>query len=65
MYTNNPQRMHTEQMPTSLALIIPALRETEAGSYTCIATYANSEKLSKSVRIETIGQWLHSSVHVS
>ncbi|XP_034230309.1 fasciclin-2 isoform X2 [Thrips palmi] len=53
-YTNSPQRMHTEQMPTSLALIIPALRETEAGVYTCTATYANSEKLYKSVRIETI-----------
>lgn len=54
MYTNNPNRMHTEQMPSALALIIPALRETEAGMYTCVATYANSEKLSKAVKIETI-----------
>ena len=49
--------MHTEQMPSALALIIPALRETEAGQYTCTATYANSEKLYKSVRIETIGRY--------
>lgn len=56
MYTNSPQRMHTELMPNSLALIIPSLRETEAGLYSCTATYANSEKLFKSVRIETIGE---------
>lgn len=54
MYTSSPQRMHTEQMPSALALIIPSLRETEAGLYTCTATYANSEKLYKSVKIETI-----------
>ncbi|KAF4523467.1 hypothetical protein B566_EDAN014993 [Ephemera danica] len=52
----SPRAVYTEQLPgdSSLALIIRALHEADAGNYTCTATYANSEKLSRSVRIETI-----------
>lgn len=53
-----PRLVYTEQLPgdSSLALIIRSLRESEAGNYTCSATFANSEQLSRTVRIETIGE---------
>ncbi|CAG2066626.1 unnamed protein product, partial [Timema podura] len=48
--------MHTMVMPgdNTLALIFPSLLESEAGNYTCTANFASSEKLSKTVQIETI-----------
>ncbi|XP_059484777.1 fasciclin-2 isoform X2 [Neocloeon triangulifer] len=49
------QAVYTENLGSdgTLALIIRNLRESEAGEYTCSATYANSEKFVKKVRIET------------
>nr|CAD7265447.1 unnamed protein product [Timema shepardi] len=49
-------QMHTMVMPgdNTLALIFPSLLESEAGNYTCTANFASSEKLSKTVQIETI-----------
>jgi hypothetical protein len=56
--SSSPRLVYTEQLPgdLSLALIIRNLRESEAGNYTCSATYANSERLVRTVRIETIGE---------
>ncbi|BET00679.1 Fibronectin type III domain [Nesidiocoris tenuis] len=48
-------RISTEDMPPeSLALIITSLQENDAGTYTCVASYAGSKILSKSVEIHTI-----------
>uniref|UniRef100_A0A336MUJ8 CSON006072 protein n=1 Tax=Culicoides sonorensis TaxID=179676 RepID=A0A336MUJ8_CULSO len=47
--------MYTEQLSTdqSLALIITKLEESMAGNYYCSASYANTEMLEISVKIET------------
>ncbi|KAF6212589.1 hypothetical protein GE061_013115 [Apolygus lucorum] len=48
-------RISVEDMPPdSLALIISSLQENDAGTYTCVASYAGSKILSKSVEIHTI-----------
>lgn len=47
-------RMSTDVMPGGLALIINSLQESDAGSYICSATYANSVSLTKVVTIQTI-----------
>ncbi|XP_065347050.1 fasciclin-2 isoform X4 [Cloeon dipterum] len=49
------QAVYTETLGTdgTLALIIRNLKESEAGVYSCSATYANSEKFVKNVTIET------------
>lgn len=52
---DNPDRLSTEMMSANtLALIFSSLRESEAGTYTCLAEYSNSQNVSKSVTIETI-----------
>lgn len=50
--------MYTEVLPggQTLALFIPSLTETMAGTYSCSAAYANTEQIEKSVRIETYGK---------
>lgn len=52
--------MYTEMLPGGqlLALIIPSLTETMAGSYYCSASYANTEILEASVDIQTFGKFL-------
>lgn len=53
------ERLSVEKMtPDTLALIFTAIKESEAGTYTCSAIYANSERLYKSVRIDTICEYL-------
>lgn len=47
-------RLTTDVMPGGLALIINALQDSDAGTYTCTATYANSVSMVKSVTLETI-----------
>lgn len=51
--------MYTEVLPGGqlLALIIPSLTETMAGSYYCSASYANTEILEASVDIQTFGKF--------
>lgn len=53
--------MYTEMLPGGqlLALIIPSLTETMAGTYYCSASYANTEPLEASVDIQTYGTFLH------
>lgn len=41
-----------------LALIIPSLTETMAGTYYCSASYANTELIESSVDIQTFGKFL-------
>ncbi|XP_059622214.1 fasciclin-2 isoform X3 [Phlebotomus argentipes] len=50
-----PPPMYTEVLPgdQSLALLIPVLTDTMAGTYYCTASYANTELMVQSVRIET------------
>lgn len=50
--------MYTEQLNNdqSLALIITKLEDTMAGNYYCSASYANTELLEISVKIETFGE---------
>uniref|UniRef100_A0A1B0GL92 Putative neural cell adhesion molecule l1 n=1 Tax=Lutzomyia longipalpis TaxID=7200 RepID=A0A1B0GL92_LUTLO len=50
-----PPPMYTEVLPgdLSLALLIPVLTDTMAGTYYCTASYANTELMVQSVRIET------------
>ena len=50
--------MYTEVMPGGqlLALIIPSLTETMAGTYYCSGSYANTEPLEASVDIQTFGE---------
>lgn len=50
--------MYTEQLNNdqSLALIITKLEESMAGNYYCSASYANTELLEISVKIETFGK---------
>lgn len=38
-----------------LAMMIPELRESDSGDYTCSAIYSNTKKLTKSVHVQTIG----------
>lgn len=51
--------MYTEVLPggQQLALIIPSLTETMAGTYYCSASYANTELLEASVNIQTYGMY--------
>lgn len=51
--------MYTEVLPggQQLALIIPSLTETMAGTYYCSASYANTELLKVSVNIQTYGMY--------
>lgn len=53
-----PPAMYTETLPgdQSLALIIPALLESMAGTYFCSASYA-AQRLEVSVQIETYGKY--------
>lgn len=52
--------MYTEMLPggQQLALIIPTLTETMAGTYYCSASYANTEQIEASVDIQTFGKSL-------
>lgn len=60
------ERLSVEKMtPDTLALIFTAIKESEAGTYTCSAIYANSERLYKSVRIDTICEYLKEKVEAS
>lgn len=54
--------MYTEVLPgdQSLALLISSLTEGMAGMYYCSASYANTERLEISVKIETYGKYKHS-----
>lgn len=49
--------MYTEVLPgdQSLALLIPSLTDEMAGMYYCFASYASTQQLEISVRIETYG----------
>lgn len=51
--------MYTEVLPgdQSLALLIPSLTEEMAGMYYCSASYASTQQLEISVRIETYGKY--------
>lgn len=51
--------MYTEMLPggQTLALLIPSLTQFMAGMYYCSASYANTEHLEASVRIETYGKF--------
>lgn len=51
--------MYSEVLPgdQSLALIINKLTEAMTGTYFCTASYANTELLEISVRIETFGKF--------
>lgn len=52
-------RLHTEMMSdNNLALIFPSLKENEAGTYTCQAEYSNTQTMTKSVQIETVGRFV-------
>lgn len=56
--------MYTETLPggQSLALIIPSLQETMAGTYFCSASYAATEMLEAKVTVETYGKFSLSTV---
>ncbi|RZF47344.1 hypothetical protein LSTR_LSTR014508 [Laodelphax striatellus] len=41
-----------------LALIIPQMKEEGSGNYTCSGVYAKSQKLTKSVTLQTFGEIL-------
>lgn len=51
--------MYSEMLPGGqlLALIIPSLTETMAGTYYCSASYANTEIIESSVDIQTFGKF--------
>lgn len=51
--------MYTETLPGDklLALIIPSLTETMAGSYYCSASYASTEIIEARVDIQTFGEF--------
>lgn len=51
--------MYTEVLPggQQLALIIPSLTETMAGTYYCTASYANTKLLEASVNVQTYGKY--------
>lgn len=48
MYTEAPNSQQ-------LMLVIPQLMETMAGTYRCVASYANSDFLEAEVKVETYG----------
>ncbi|XP_071441374.1 fasciclin-2 isoform X2 [Hetaerina americana] len=49
------KNMYTEVMPGGdLVLIFRSVTERDSGNYTCTATYANTDHIKKSVKIETI-----------
>lgn len=52
--------MYTEMLPGGqlLALIIPSLTETMAGTYYCSASYANTELIESNVDIQTFGKFI-------
>ncbi|XP_043285257.1 fasciclin-2 isoform X2 [Venturia canescens] len=51
---SNPHMWTESHPPNSLMLYIYSLKENQAGKYTCVATYANTETLEQSVTIEAI-----------
>lgn len=59
--------MYTELHPqdNSISLFFNSLQEDQAGQYICRGTYANTELLSKTVIIETIGELLKSAAKVN